>query len=61
MVFLGVLELGDETRPHVYGRDELRDMAGTFERIGEARWRLVLPYPHFESLVDVIEIVPAQD
>ena len=58
MAFLGVLVLGDETRAHVYGRDATRDMAGILERIGEARWRLVLPYPRFESLVDVIELVP---
>lgn len=58
MIFLGVLELGDETRAHVYGRDANRDMAGTLERIGDARWRIILPYPRFESLVDVIELVP---
>jgi len=58
MIFLGVLELGDETRAHVYGRDVNRDMAGTLERIGDARWRIILPYPRFESLVDVIELVP---
>lgn len=58
MIFLGVLELGDETRAHVYGRDANRDMAGTLERIGDARWRIILPEPSFESLVDVIELVP---
>jgi hypothetical protein len=34
-------------------------MAGLVERIGARRWRLVLPYPRFESTLDVIEIVPA--
>ncbi|TPG18475.1 DUF4893 domain-containing protein [Sphingomonas koreensis] len=58
-VFLGTLMLGDETRPLDYGRDTKRDMAGYVERIGDARWRLVLPQPHFESLLDVIELVPA--
>jgi hypothetical protein len=58
-VFLGVLELSDETRPLDYGADEKRDMAGYVERIGDARWRLVLPQPHFESLFDVIELTPA--
>jgi hypothetical protein len=58
MIFLGVLQLGDETRAHVYGRDEGRDMAGVFERIGDNRWRIVFPYPRFESLVDVMELVP---
>jgi hypothetical protein len=57
-VFLGTLVLGDETRPMAYGRDRQRDVAGFVERIGPARWRLVLPYPRFESVVDVVELVP---
>jgi hypothetical protein len=59
LVFLGTLQLGDEDRSHQYGIDEERDMVGVVERIGERRWRLVLPYPHFESLLDVIELTPA--
>ena len=58
-VFLGTLQLGDESVPLAYGRDEQRDMGGYVDRIGARRWRLVLPQPHFESLLDVIEIVPA--
>ncbi len=58
-VFLGTLMLGDETRPLDYGRDAKRDMAGYVERIGDKRWRLVLPQPHFESLFDIIEVTPA--
>jgi len=58
MVFLGTLQLGDEQRALQYGRDRERDMAGVIERIGEDRWRLVLPYPHFESTIDVLELVP---
>lgn len=57
-VFLGTLELGDETLPVSYGSDRMRDMAGLVERIGDNRWRLVLPAPAYESLLDVIEIVP---
>ena len=41
-----------------YGRDTDRDMVALVERIGDRRWRLVFPYPHFESVVDVIELVP---
>ena len=59
-VFLGTLALGDETRAMPYGRDRSRDMAGIVERIGERRWRLVLPYPAFESTLDVIELIPAE-
>ena len=59
-VFLGTMVLGDETKPLDYGQDANRDLAGYVERIGERRWRLVLPYPRFESLIDVVEIVPAR-
>jgi hypothetical protein len=59
MVFLGTLQLGDEPRALQYARDRERDMAGLVERIGENRWRLVLPYPHFESTIDILELVPA--
>ena len=57
-IFLGTLQLGDERLALRYSRDAERDMAGVVERIGEDRWRLVLPYPHFESLLDVIELTP---
>ncbi len=59
-VFLGTLVLGDERRAMQYGRDPERDVAGFVERIGPARWRLVMPRPHFESQLDVLELVPAQ-
>ncbi len=58
-IFLGTMQLGDEQRPMSYGRDANRDMAGLIERIAERRWRVVLPYPRFESVLDVVELVPA--
>ena len=58
-IFLGTLVLGDETRALQYGQDELRDVAGYGERVGPNRWRLVMPKPHFESQLDVIELVPS--
>ena len=58
--FLGTLVLGDETRAMQYGRDQDRDVAGWIERVGDNRWRLILPYPHFESTLDVVELVPEQ-
>lgn len=58
-VFLGTLVLGDEAMALSYGTDRMRDMAGLVERIGDNRWRLVLPAPAYESLLDVIELVPA--
>ncbi len=56
MIFLGTMMLGDERRPLEYGRDSRRDMAGALELIGSNRWRLVLPYPRFESMLDVVEV-----
>lgn len=57
-VFLGVLQLSDETAKIPYGRDKDRDMAGWVQRIGAARWRIIFPRPHFESVIDVLELVP---
>jgi len=58
MIFLGTLQLGDEALAYRYSRDRERDMIGLLERIGPSRWRLVLPAPAFESLLDVIELTP---
>jgi hypothetical protein len=58
-VLLGTLALGDEQRAMQYGQDETRDVAGFIERIGPNRWRLVMPEPHFESRLDVMELVPS--
>jgi len=56
-VLLGTLVLGDERRALQYGQDEARDVAGFIERIGPQRWRLLMPKPHFESQMDVMELV----
>jgi hypothetical protein len=57
-VFLGTVVLADETGALQYGQDETRDVAGYVERVGPDRWRLVMPKPHFESQLDVMELVP---
>ena len=57
-VFLGALTLADE-RPLDYGRDQGRDMIGLVERIGSERWRLVLPHPAYQSVLDLLELRPA--
>jgi len=59
LVFLGAMSLGDEARALDYGRDAERNMVGVVERVGPRTWRLVLPKPHWESQIDVIELVPA--
>ena len=58
MVFLGTMVLGDEKKAIPYGVDSERNMVGAFERIGERRWRLVLPWPNWESNLDLIELEP---
>jgi hypothetical protein len=60
-IFLGTLQLGDEQGVMRYGHDRERDMAGIVERLGPGRWRIVFPYPHFESTVDVLELVPSTE
>lgn len=57
-IFLGTLALGDETAAIDYGADQSRNVAGIVERIGPMRWRVVFPRPAFESIVDVMELVP---
>jgi hypothetical protein len=59
MIFLGTLQLGDEAGTLRYGHDKDRDLAALVERFGERRWRMVFPNPHFESTIDVVELVPA--
>lgn len=59
-IFIGTLVLGDETAPLRYGIDADRDMIGYVERIDTRRWRLVLPRPRFETVLDILELVPAE-
>ncbi|MCJ7420725.1 DUF4893 domain-containing protein [Sphingomicrobium astaxanthinifaciens] len=57
-VFLGTLVLGDEDRAMRYGADPGRDMIGALQRVGKARYRLLVPSPRFESRLDIIDLVP---
>ncbi|MFN3475752.1 MAG: DUF4893 domain-containing protein [Blastomonas sp.] len=57
-VFLGSLMLGDDETLVPYGEDKARDMAGTVERIGQDRWRIVFPNPYYESTLDIIDLRP---
>lgn len=58
LLFLGTMALSDEQGSLHYGRDNDRNMVGVMERIAPRRWRLVLPTPRWESLLDVIELTP---
>ena len=55
-VFLGTIVLGDEAKLVTYGQEEDRNEAGLVERIGAKRWRIIFPFPHYESTMDVIDL-----
>lgn len=55
LVFLGTLAFGKE-KPPAYGERHDRDLAGVLERIGEFRWRLVIP--RSRGGLDVLEMMP---
>lgn len=58
MVMLGSMALGPEPAASSYGQTPDRDMVASLERIGERRWRLVIPWPQNESNLDLIELIP---
>ncbi|MAL88169.1 MULTISPECIES: DUF4893 domain-containing protein [unclassified Brevundimonas] len=58
MVMLGSMALGSEPPANSYGQNSDRDMVAVLERIGSRRWRLVIPWPQYESNLDLIELVP---
>lgn len=57
LVYLGAQAWGTgETGFPAYGEQPQRDQIGVVERIGDQRWRLVLPFPKQESKLDVMEL-----
>lgn len=58
MVMLGSMSLAAEPPANSYGQRPDRDLVAVLERIGERRWRLVIPWPRNESNLDLIELVP---
>ena len=59
MVLLGSMALAQESPANSYGQSPDRDLVAVMERIDDARWRLVIPWPQNESNLDLIELVPA--
>ena len=59
MIMLGSMALASEPPANSYGQRPDRDLIAVLERIGERRWRLVIPWPQNESNLDLIELVPA--
>jgi hypothetical protein len=45
----------DRSLPRLWRRTE-RDQVGVLERIGQNRWRLVLPWPKQEAKLELLEI-----
>ncbi|CAN5211203.1 hypothetical protein BH10PSE1_BH10PSE1_26240 [soil metagenome] len=59
MVLLGSMSLASEPAANSYGQRPDRDLVAVLERIGDRRWRLVIPWPESESNLDLIELIPA--
>lgn len=58
LIFLGTTAIGDEDVPLPYGQNSARDLAGVFERYGNLRYRLVVPWPRDGSKLNVFEFIP---
>jgi len=57
LVYIGAQALSDaETGLPDYGDRPERDQVGVLERIGQSRWRLVLPWPKQEAKLELLEI-----
>lgn len=59
MVFLGTKALKGEMGLRAYGSDAARDQVGVLRAFGDHRWRLELPWPHWQANLEIIEIIPA--
>ena len=58
MVFLGAMAPRAGAAAPSYGADPRRDRAGVVERVGEFRWRLVMPWLRQGPVIEVMELVP---
>lgn len=58
MVFLGTKALRGELGMRAYGSDATRDQVGVLQALGDGRWRLELPWPHWQSNLEIVEISP---
>jgi hypothetical protein len=57
LIYVGAQAWGDtETTFRAYGAQPERDQVGVIERIGNGRWRMVVPWPRQESKLDILEI-----
>jgi hypothetical protein len=58
MVFLGSKAMRGEMGMRAYGSDATRDQVGVVRALGDGHWRLELPWPHWQSNLEIIEILP---
>lgn len=58
--YLGTLIYHYEDALVSYGQTAKRDQAAVVQRIGPNRWRMVFPFPAYESKADVMELTPAE-
>lgn len=56
LVFVGAESWGSDETAIAYGAKPDRNRVGALERIGPQRWRLALPWPEYESKLDLIEL-----
>lgn len=58
MVFLGSVSAKPDGPLPAYGDDPMSNQVGVVERIGDFRWRMVLPGSTPEAKLDVMELLP---
>jgi hypothetical protein len=58
MVFLGATALRGEMGVMPYGADPERNAIGALQALGPAQWRLELPWPTWQSTLDLVELTP---
>lgn len=56
LVLLGTTSLAGEMGTVAYGADPDRDAIGALRALAPGKWRLELPWPHWQSTLDVIEM-----
>ncbi len=58
LVFLGATALRGEMGVMPYGADPERNAIGALRALGPAQWRLELPWPTWQSTLDLVELTP---
>ncbi len=59
MIFIGAAARGREDGPPAYGDIAGRNVVGILERVGQFRYRLVVPDPASGATLEILELIPA--